>query len=241
MFKKLLTASLVLLLTLVAAGTAFAADPFAATGTVASVGATSFEMDVEGTLYTVFPPEGFDLTTLMVGDTVDVEGEVELDVVTATSVVIVVVEEEVEYLKSGFYCENPDAVHPVVQKIADSQEVEYSEVLAFFCGTEEVGHNGLGGIKLAYKTSETLGDDTTAADILKMKEELGGWGKVWQYFGLIGNKPDQSDDGGGDPEIVDAADSNSHGKGNHGKPDHAGPPDHANNNKDKNKDKKKDH
>lgn len=246
MFKKTLTIGLVVVLTFVIAGTALAAEAFMETGTVVSVGTDSFEMDVAGMTYTVLPPEGFDLTTLMAGDTVQVEGEVDTEnIVTATSIGLVTgdgEEEEVKYMKDGYFCQNPDAAHPVVQKIADENGVPYEEVLAFFCGTDELGHNGLGGIMLAYKASATMGDGTTAADILKMKKEMGGWGKVWQYLGLVGNSKHAGTpgDGEGTTEAVIAGDtspSNHGGKPDHagkGKPDHTGPPDHANN-KNKNK------
>jgi hypothetical protein len=252
MFRKLLTTSLVTLLMLVMVGTAFAADPFSATGSVVSVGADSFEMDVEGTVYTVYPPEGFVLIDLQPGDTVEVVGMVEELVVTADSVVVVPEDEEeeeeeevVEYIKDGFYCTNKESMHPVVQKIADKYGAEYAEVLAFFCGTDEIGHNGLGGIDLAYKTSQALDDGTTAADILLMKEEMGGWGKVWQQLGLVGNKSGEPDDDEEDSEMVEILgdmarshkqENENKGKpANTGKPDHAGPPDHANNDKDKDK------
>jgi len=214
---------------------------FSETGTVASVGTDSFELDVAGMLYTVLPPAGFDLTTLMVGDTVEVVGTIDATgLVTATSIVLVT-EEEVEYQKSGFYCENPDATHPVVQKIAEKNSVPYEEVLAFFCGTDEIGHHGLGEIMLAYTTAASLGDGTTAADILQMREEIGGWGKVWKELGLKGKDKHTVNDG--EEELGTAGDqgpsNNGNGKGNghgKGKPDHAGPPEHAKNkNKNKNK------
>lgn len=216
---------------------------FSETGTVASIGVDSFQLDVGGMLYTVLPPAGFDLTTLMVGDTVEVVGTIDsTGLVTATSIVLVTEEEEeVEYLKSGFYCENPDATHPVVQKIAEKNGVSYEEVLAFFCGTDEIGHHGLGEIMLAYATANSMGEGTTAADILQMREEIGGWGKVWQALGLKGNKHNNTADNGEDSEeeLAIAGDegksNNGKGKGK-GKPDHAGPPEHAKNkNKNKNK------
>ena len=200
---------------------------FSETGTVASVGVDSFELDVAGTLYTVLPPMGFDLTTLIVGDTVEVEGTIDSSgVVTATSIVFVT-EEEVEYIRDGFYCENPDAVHPVIMGIANRFETTYEEVLGYFCGTEELGPYGLGEIMLAYMTSLKLDDGTTAADLLGQKTEMGGWGKVWHAAGLIG-KPEHAGppEGAGKPE--DAGPPEGAGKPEDaGKPDDAGPPDHA--------------
>lgn len=220
--------------------------PFSETGEVLSVGVDSFQFDVGGTLYTVMPPAGFDLTTLMVGDTVEVIGTIDsTGLVTATSIVLVTEEgEEVEYLKSGFYCENPDATHPVVQKIAEKNGVPYEEVLAFFCGTDEIGHHGLGEIMLAYATANSMGEGTTAADILQMREEIGGWGKVWKELGLKGKYKHTANDGeDSEGELAIEGDqdpsNNGNGKGKgKGKPDHAGPPEHAKNkNKNKNKNK----
>ncbi|MEJ2758000.1 MAG: DUF5666 domain-containing protein, partial [Anaerolineales bacterium] len=84
--KTKLIIGLIVVLALAVAGTALAANPFHEIGIVASVDASSFELNVDGTPYTVLPPAGFDLTTLTVGDIVDVEGEVDLGVVTATSI-----------------------------------------------------------------------------------------------------------------------------------------------------------
>ena len=113
---------------------------------------------------------------------------------------------------TGYYCENPSDPHPVAAGIAERFNVPYDEVLGHFCdGTiNGNGRYGLGEIGLAYQTAETLADGTTAEELLAMKSELGGWGKVWQSYGLIG-KPDHA----GPPE-------------DKGKPENPGPPDHAN-------------
>ena len=44
---------------------------------------------------------------------------------------------------------------------------------------------GFGEIMLALETSQGS-SDYTAEGLLAMKTELGGWGQVWQYLGLIG-------------------------------------------------------
>jgi hypothetical protein len=70
--------------------------------------------------------------------------------------------------------------HPVAERLAESYEVPYEDIMTWFCD----GNYGMGEIMLALKTGEKM--DVPAADLLERKTELGGWGKVWQELGLIG-------------------------------------------------------
>ena len=129
----------------------------------------------------------------------------------------------------NFFCENPDTPHPVVERISERYEVPYEETLGFFCGgkgdgTETETGFGLGEIMLAYETSLKLGDGTTAGDLLEMKEEMGGWGEVWQSLGLIGPEhqgppPHAGPKDKSTPPDVDNPDTDP--------PEQIGPPDHA--------------
>jgi len=70
-----------------------------ASGEVVAIDAVAgnFQLDAGGgDVYTVIPPEDFDLGTLSIGASVEVQGELEAGVITATSVEIVPPPEDVE-------------------------------------------------------------------------------------------------------------------------------------------------
>ena len=66
------------------------------TGEVTAIAETSFDISVEGTAYSVVPPEGFDLTTLAIGDMVLVHGFLVDSTITADSIEIIPPAVEVE-------------------------------------------------------------------------------------------------------------------------------------------------
>jgi hypothetical protein len=70
--------------------------------------------------------------------------------------------------------------HPNATKLAKDYDMAYEQIMAWFC---EGGH-GLGDIMLALRTGQDT--DVPAGDLLALKNELGGWGQVWQELGLIG-------------------------------------------------------
>lgn len=76
-----------------------------------------------------------------------------------------------------------DTVHPVGTSIADTYEVEYSQVMDWFCDGF-----GFGEIMLALETGKALDED--AGDLLDAKGQGNGWGKIWKEKGLIGNAED---------------------------------------------------
>ena len=69
--------------------------------------------------------------------------------------------------------------HPVGWRIANTYDLDYDEVMGWFCD----GY-GFGQIMLALQTSNIT--ELPAEDLLQMKTEQGGWGRVWQGLGLIG-------------------------------------------------------
>ncbi len=71
-------------------------------------------------------------------------------------------------------------VHPAGVRLAAQFGVPYDQIMSWFC---ERGF-GFGEIMLALETS--LASGVPADEVLAMKTELGGWGKVWQALGLIG-------------------------------------------------------
>jgi hypothetical protein len=91
----------------------------------------------------------------------------------------------------GDWCVGADP-HPVVQSLADLyDDVSYEMIMGWFCQ----GY-GLGEIMHALKTSEET-DNLSPEDLLWLKTDLGGWGKVWQELGLIG-RPEEKP--GGPPD-----------------------------------------
>jgi hypothetical protein len=81
--------------------------------------------------------------------------------------------------------------HPVAQSLADLYGVPYETIMDWFCQ----GY-GLGEIMHALKTSEET-DNLSPEDLLWLKTDRGGWGKVWQELGLIG-RPEEKP--GGPPD-----------------------------------------
>lgn len=114
--------------------------------------------------------------------------------------------------EGSYFCENrDDDEHPVAAGIAETYEIEYQTVIAWFCGDniDKDGENfGFGEIMLALQTSELEDDEITAEEILDRRAGGEGWGEIWQDLGLIG-KPDHA----GPPEWV-----------GDGPPEWAGPP-----------------
>lgn len=218
---------------LVALAMVFAVSPAAAqepgdeveiTGTVVSIDeeAGSFTVEVEsGETYVVFPPEGFDFTTLAEGDTVSVQGTVNED--GSVSALEVMPEEEdegeeEEDLNNGYYCTQSEVPHPFGARLAESFEVEYAMIQGWFCDGF-----GWGQVMLALQTGEITGEDPES--LLELRRGGSGWGQIWHELNLIG-RPDHA----GPPNDLDGDGRPDHAgpkkdKENKGKPDHAGPPD----------------
>ena len=95
--------------------------------------------------------------------------------------------------KSGYYCTNPDDHHPALDRLAEQYDWPYTEVLRWFCE----GRFGVGEIKHAFETWVAIDKRMTPNEILALKVELGGWGKVWQELGLKGNKGNNGSNGNG--------------------------------------------
>jgi hypothetical protein len=85
--------------------------------------------------------------------------------------------------KMGYYCTHPEDPHPVLGELAQQNNTPYEQVLDWSCH----GRFGVGEIKLAFETSAALNGQYSAEEILAMKVELGGWGRVWQQLGLRAN------------------------------------------------------
>ncbi|MGD2158608.1 MAG: DUF5667 domain-containing protein [Anaerolineales bacterium] len=111
------------------------------------------------------------------------------------------------------YCVGVDP-HPVAEGLAEDYDVTEEQIMEWFCDR----NFGFGEIMHALETSEITLDDIDIQDyspeeLLDMKEEMGGWGKVWQELGLIGKPEDagKPEDPGNKPDSPP------------GKPDDVGP------------------
>jgi hypothetical protein len=88
-------------------------------------------------------------------------------------------DQECEQVCSG------EMLHPVLTSLAETYEVEYDDLLEYFC----VYEFGVGEIRLALATAERV-DGVLYTDLLDWRYAEGmkdvGWGLIWQELGLIG-------------------------------------------------------
>jgi len=175
------------------------------TGTVTSIDLDEGTFTVEtedGEVFTVVPPEDFDLESLQVDDEVEVEGTLDEDgTVLAISVKIKVADDEDEI---NYFCQpETEEQHPFAEGIAETYGVETEQVMAWFC---EDGF-GFGQIMLALQSSQASESDP--GELLARRSAGEGWGKIWISIKLIGRESDAHPPGR--PEDA-------------GPPDWAGPP-----------------
>lgn len=84
-----------------------------------------------------------------------------------------------EQVNQGNYCTDLTQQHPVGVKLASEYGATYEQVMVWFCQ----GY-GMGEIMLVLQASQKSG--LPADQFFAMKQEQGGWGKVWQEMGWIG-------------------------------------------------------
>jgi hypothetical protein len=133
----------------------------------------------DGRVYTIFPPAGFDLAGLKVGDIVEVKGTLNAD--GSISALIIKLEpagDEVDKTLSH-YCVQSEVQHPVGARLAAGYNVPYEELQAWFCQGL-----GWGQVKLALRTAKLTGGNY--ADLLEARLAGQGWGRIWQGLNLIG-------------------------------------------------------
>jgi hypothetical protein len=95
-------------------------------------------------------------------------------------------DQECEQVCSG------DMIHPVLTRLAETYEVDYADLLEYFCEFEF----GVGEIRLALVTAEREDITYTYQQLLEWRYAEGmkdvGWGRIWQELGLIGSgRPDK--------------------------------------------------
>jgi hypothetical protein len=111
--------------------------------------------------------------------------------------------------KDGYYCRNLEDEHPVGATLAERYEVDYEQVMGWFCEDRL----GMGEIGLALETAKKA--DLTVEEIVSRRLDGEGWGEIWRDLGLIGRPEDA-----GPPETPPGQqeDREHPGRGNDGQP-----------------------
>jgi len=165
-------------------------------GTVLSInaGAGTFQVrEEDGSVHTIVPMAGFDLSSLEVGDIVEVKGTLNADgSVSALRIKIEQADEDQADKSASYYCVQSEVQHPAGARLATRYEVPYATVQAWFCEGF-----GWGQIKHALQTAKLKGVD--ASDLLQARLDGQGWGQIWQGLNLVGrsrtDKPSDGKDG----------------------------------------------
>jgi hypothetical protein len=148
-------------------------------GTVVSINAAGGTFQVQekdGSIHTIVATSNFDFTSLKVGDTVEVKGTLNADgSVAALSIKI----EQAGDKSLSYYCTQTEVQHPVGARLATQYEMPYATLQGWFCEGF-----GWGQIKHALRTAKLTDGD--AADLLQMRRDGMGWGRIWQGLNLIG-------------------------------------------------------
>jgi hypothetical protein len=156
----------------------------------------------KGETVTVYTPEGFDFTSVVLGDSVLVKGERQEDQSVLASVVKVLGLDEVDEgetesegesdgeelegdgdrSNSAFCAEDKqEKPHPMAVALAESFGMDPEVIGGFFCEG-----NSFGAIMLAYITAEL--QDSDVASILAERIAGNGWGQIWKGLNLIGSE-----------------------------------------------------
>ena len=215
MKKTLVATILVFMVALLAAGPASTQKgKINIKGEVIAVGGGTLTVESnKGETYVVSVPDGFDVSSIQVGDSVLVKASAgEGSAWLAESIKQVGKgsggggneKEKTEGFKdnSAFCAEGKqEKPHPLAPKIAERYGVTEEMVMGFFCEGYSIG-----AIMLAIKTSQLDGMTANPGDLLANRAAGNAWGQIWTGLGLIGSEKD-----GHSPP------------GQLKKPDHAGP------------------
>jgi len=197
MRKMLVISMLVLMLTLLAAGPVSAQKgKVNINGEVTAVDTNTLTiLSKKGETFVVTVPDGFDTSTIQIGDSVLVKAVAgENDSWVAQFIKQIgpgsdsddTDDDPAEGEKyNSAYCADgkQEKPHPLATKMAERYGVDEEWVMEYFCA----GH-GMGAIMLALKTSEIDGIDVDPGTLLAERENGNGWGLIWQEHGLIGKE-----------------------------------------------------
>jgi len=156
----------------------------------------------QGTSYVFTPPDGFDLSSIQVGDSVLVKAHTEEDGAWLVESIKQVgkgsnggkddaEEDEVDGGKpegirdnSAFCTEGKqEEPHPLAPKIAERFSVTEDLIMGYYCD----GFS-LGAIMLAIKTSQLEDISVDVDTILTDRASGKSWGQIWLELGLIGSE-----------------------------------------------------
>jgi hypothetical protein len=137
-------------------------------------------LTAEGTTLTVSSPEGTDCSAILLGTNVQVTGTLNEDGTFTASGIVLVPTEVGEGTNHGFYCSNPDVLHPALSMVATANGFDYVTTLNWFCGAtgaEDGGKTvlGVGEIKKLLDLSAASGQTPDA--IIAMRQTM-GWGQI---------------------------------------------------------------
>ncbi|TAK11573.1 MAG: hypothetical protein EPO32_11595 [Anaerolineae bacterium] len=174
---------------------------------------------VDGDVFTITAPPGFDLSLVAPDMTINLSDGLEEAFEDAFEQAQDGEEEDQDNSGSAF-CTDPDSQHPALSGVATDSSIAYSELLALFCeqnyGVGELrqavriaGESGMdfaaiialhqeygnwGVFHQALKIGEDAGLSLT--EVLDLYDELGNWGAVRQELDLTG-KPENPGGGNG--------------------------------------------
>jgi hypothetical protein len=216
MKKILISTVMVLMVALLAIGPASAQKgKININGEVTAVGTDTLTIQSnQGETFVVTVPDGFDLNSIQVGDSVLVKavagdgGSWQAQTIKQIGRGISGDGDDDDDQSEGSkgnsaFCADgkQEKPHPLAARMSERYGVTEQWVMDYFCD----GY-GMGAIMLALKTSELNGVDADAEILLAERANGQGWGQIWQGLGLIGSEKE----GHSPPGLLK-------------KPDHAGP------------------
>jgi hypothetical protein len=216
MKKILISTIMVLMVALLAVGPASAQKgKININGEVTAVGTNTLTIHSnKGETFVVTVPDGFDLNSIQVGDSVLVKavagdgGSWQAQTIKQIGRGISGDGDDDDDQSEGSkgnsaFCADgkQEKPHPLAARMSERYGVTEQWVMDYFCD----GY-GMGAIMLALKTSELNGVDADAEILLAERANGQGWGQIWQGLGLIGSEKE----GHSPPGLLK-------------KPDHAGP------------------
>ena len=153
-------------------------------------GGTFTILSNKGESILVNAPAGYDFSTIEVGDSVLVRGELVVATITATTIKVIgggnggEVESEGEgsLADNSAFCatDKQTKPHPMAVAIAATYGVSEADIIGYFCE----GHS-FGAVMLAFQTREAGFGDVSSN--LAARAAGMGWGQIWKDAGLIGN------------------------------------------------------
>lgn len=167
-------------------------------GQVTAIGAGTLTVQSKkGGTFVVTVPEGFDLSSIQVGDMVLIKAVAgdggswlaqSIKQIGPGSAGNDIGESQAEGSKyNSAYCAagKQEKPHPLAAKMAQRYGVDEEWVMNYFCE----GY-GMGAIMLAIKTSEIEGNTINPDTLLAERANGKGWGQIWHEQGLIGKEKD---------------------------------------------------